>query len=81
MAGINQIDKEVVMLQYCLRWVYHVISKDFLCHEHGNLVAKILKSSIIQYDYKKAYGLLLLQAFWTLTFFQLKVKHLSVRQL
>ena len=29
MGGINQIGKEVVTFHFCLRWVHHVISKDF----------------------------------------------------
>ena len=42
------------------------------------LVAKIYQW--IQNDHKKAYGLLLLQTFWTSTFSQLKVKHPSIHQ-
>ena len=44
MGGINQIGKEVVMFNFCLRWIHHVISK--------LLVAKIFHQWI-QYDHKK----------------------------
>ena len=30
MGGINQIDKEVVMFHFCLKWVHNMISEDFL---------------------------------------------------
>ena len=51
MGEINQIDKEVVTFQFCLIWVHHMISKDFLwpltlTWKCESLVVKILKSSM-----------------------------------
>ena len=37
MGGINQVGKEVMTFHFRLRWVNHVISKEFLSPEHGNL--------------------------------------------
>ena len=30
MGVTNQIDKEVMTFTFCLRWDYHVITKDFI---------------------------------------------------
>ena len=85
MGGINQIGKEAVTFHFCLRWAYHAISKDLWPWPwHGNLshwLTKFLSHQWIQYDHKEAYGLLLVQTFWTSAFSQLKVKHPSFCQL
>ena len=48
MGRINQIGKEVVTSDFCLRWVHHVIKSlsMTLTWKSESLVAKILKSSI-----------------------------------
>ena len=55
MGGMNQIGKEAVTFHFCLRWVHHVLSKEFLSislkrislpWKCESLNAKILKSSM-----------------------------------
>ena len=48
MGEFNQIGKEVKTFNFCLRWVYHVISNTFLTltWKSESLLAKILKSSM-----------------------------------
>ena len=63
MKGIIQTGKDVVGFHFCLRWVQKVISKDFLCLLSASLshwLPKLYSQQWIQYDFKKAFRLLLL---------------------